>query len=112
MRERSVPSEVHRIAVAVLTAVLLLPAIGRAEEAPDDAPPVDSRWGPIRILDVSMDVKWVRPLSAITLAVGCVLFVPAALLTAPNGWESITDAYGRFVNEPGEYLITRPIGEF
>lgn len=101
--------------MAVLTAVLLLPAIGWAEEAPlDEAPPPESHWydETLRVLDVTVDVLIVRPASVVTLVVGGVLLVPAALITAPNGWDSITDAYARFVNEPAEYALNRPIGEF
>jgi hypothetical protein len=116
MRERSQPSAVHRVAAAALTAVLLLPAIGRAEdegEPLEEAPPLESHWydGPVRVADVTIDVLIIRPLSAVTLAVGAVLFVPAVILTAPNGTESMADAYERFVNEPGEYLWARPLGE-
>jgi len=62
--------------------------------------------------NVGIDLVVIRPLAAITLGAGAVLLVPAALMTAPNGWESIKEAYQRFVREPGEYLISRPLGEF
>jgi hypothetical protein len=108
-------SPVDRIAVAALIAGLLLPALGRAEEAPPEelTPIEESHWydGTMRALDVAVDVFPIRPLSAVTLGVGAVLFVPAAVMTAPNGWESITDAWERFVIEPGEYLWARPLGD-
>ena len=53
-----------------------------------------------------------RPLSLVTLVAGAMLFLPAALMTAPNGMDSVADAYERFVNEPGEYFWGRPLGEF
>ena len=99
----------------MLGALVLLPAASSAEEAAaEPAPIVESHWydGPLRGLDLTVDVLVVRPLAAITLAAGGALFVPAAILTAPNGRDSITEAWERFVIEPGEYLWARPLGDF
>jgi hypothetical protein len=75
--------------------------------------PLEERWydGPLYVTDVVVDAVLIRPAAAITLLAGAMLFVPAAMLTAPNGMDSIRDAYDRFVNEPGEYLWGRPLGE-
>jgi hypothetical protein len=63
-------------------------------------------------LDVAVDLAVIRPLAAVTLAAGAALFVPAVIMTAPNGVDSMRDAYDRFVREPGEYFYSRPLGEF
>jgi hypothetical protein len=121
-----------RIAAAVLIAGLVSPALARAaedaegtpaEEVSEDVtedvpaePPLirDSRWydEPLRIFDQTIDLIVIRPLAAVTLVAGAAIFVPAAVLTAPNGMEGITDAYERFVNEPAQYFYSRPLGEF
>jgi hypothetical protein len=115
------PSLVLRIATAVLGAGLLAPAMGSAAEGggaaekPAPAPaPIPSHWYDVLLhnTNVGVDLIVVRPLAAVTLAAGTALFVPAAIMTAPNGRDSIRDAYQRFVGEPGEYLLTRPLGEF
>ena len=74
----------------------------------------DSSWydQPLRFFDQTVDLIVIRPLAGLALATGAVLFVPAAILTAPNGMESIEDAYARFIGEPGEYFYSRPLGEF
>lgn len=84
-------------------------------EAEQAAPaPVETHWYDpvVHNTNVGVDLLLIRPSAAITFGAGAVLFVPAALLTAPNGKESIQEAYQRFVDEPAEYLISRPLGEF
>jgi hypothetical protein len=113
-------SRVRRIAAAVVIAVLIVPAAGYAEdedkfEPPPPAPaPVEPHWydGLRHNTNVGVDLLIIRPLSAVSLAAGAALFVPAAILTAPNGTESMKDAYDRFVREPGEYFYSRPLGDF
>ena len=46
------------------------------------------------------------------MAVGAVLFVPAALLTAPNGLDSVKMALEFFVTEPANSVFQRPLGDF
>ncbi len=84
-----------------------------AAEQPAPAP-VEQRWYDpvVHNLNVGVDLIVIRPLAAVTLLAGAALFVPAVIMTSPNGWDSMKDAYQRFVNEPGEYLISRPLGEF
>lgn len=117
------PSPVLRIAAAVLLvawlAALIAPAPGSAAEdeaeAEQPAPaPVEAHWydALVRNTNVGVDLILIRPLAALTLGAGAVLFVPAALMTAPNGWESVKEAYQRFIGEPGEYVFARPLGEF
>src|SRR5262245_34378469 len=115
MQKRAKP--VQRIAAAVLTAGLLCPALGRAADAdlpPDEAPPpAETHWydGASRNFDVGFDAAVVRPLAALTLAGGATLFPFAALLTLPNGLDSVNDAKDRFVIEPWQYLVGRPLGD-
>ncbi|MGH7337921.1 MAG: hypothetical protein ACREI7_10100, partial [Myxococcota bacterium] len=116
------PSPLRRVAAALLLVAWLpavvAPARGSAEEeaeAEEPAPaPVEMHWydHAIHNANVGVDLLLIRPLAAVTLAAGAALFVPAVIMTAPNGWDSMKDAYQRFVAEPGEYVITRPLGEF
>ena len=55
---------------------------------------------------------WERLIYVLILYAGIVLFIPAVIMTSPNGKDSMKDAYDRFVREPGEYFATRPLGEF
>jgi hypothetical protein len=77
-------------------------------------PPVDAHWYDTleHNTDIGVDLLIVRPLAFVTLAAGAALLVPAAFMTAPNGWDSVKEAYQRFVGEPGEYFYSRPLGEF
>lgn len=109
----------HRFAAAVLVAGLLAPALGRAAEgdaetAVPDPVAVEPRWyeSVLRTGDQIVDLLVIRPLAGVTLAAGAVLFIPAAVLSSPNGMEGIRDAYERFVGEPAEYFGSRPLGEF
>jgi hypothetical protein len=114
--QRPTPNRVSRIAAALVIAGLLAPAAGRADGAQpaDQAAPVERHWydSAARNADAGVDLLVVRPLGLVTLVAGTVLFVPAVIMTAPNGTESMHEAYDRFVREPGEYFYSRPLGEF
>ena len=43
---------------------------------------------------------------------GGILFVPAALLTAPSGEASVKTAWRHFVLDPAERIFQRPLGDF
>ena len=60
----------------------------------------------------AFDVVVVRPLAAAALPIGVAFFVPAALLAAPGGRDSIEQALEFFVLTPARYVFTRPLGEF
>jgi hypothetical protein len=125
----------RRIVAALLLAALFAPApvwaqdeepaetveetAESTEEAAEDseaaAPaPVETRWYHRlqRDADIGADLLIIRPLAGVTAFAGAVLFVPAAILTAPNGMDSLREAYDRFVREPGDYFANRPLGEF
>ena len=112
----------HRIASAFLIAAMLGPAPGwaaddadaDAEEPPAvSAAPLEERWYDTALhnANTAIDLLLIRPAAALTLGVGAVLLVPVAVMTAPNGWESVQDAYQRFVGEPYDYLTARELGE-
>jgi hypothetical protein len=115
---RSVFGLVSRIVAALSIALLIAPTQGwaaddeKADEPPP--PPIQRHWyDPVlHQTDIGVDLMLIRPLAGITLVAGALLFVPAALITAPNGTDSIRDAYDRFLREPGEYFYSRPLGEF
>lgn len=84
-------------------------AAGAQAETPALAPiepPKASRGAEI------FDVLVVRPLGLAVLPVGVAAFIPTALLTAPNGRDSVEAALELFVTEPANYVFQRPLGEF
>ena len=87
---------------------------GTAEDSEIPPAPIEKHWydAPLHNFDIIVDLCVIRPLAAVTAAAGIVLFVPAVIMTSPNGKDSMKDAYNRFVREPGEYFAKRPLGEF
>ena len=65
-----------------------------------------------RIATQGVDVVIVRPISLVRAAMGMVLVIPAALLAAPGGQESIDEVLQVFIVEPVNYVFRRRIGEF
>ncbi len=61
---------------------------------------------------VGFDLVVLRPLGFAALVVGAGAFVPAALMTAPNGKDSLTTALEVFVTTPLEDVFRRELGEF
>jgi hypothetical protein len=120
MRQATSRSPVQRIAAGLLLAALCVPAPvwaadEPAEEVSEGPPaPVEAHWydRPLQQLDIVVDLLVIRPCALVTAATGAALFVPAVILSAPNGKDSMTEAYDRFVREPGEYFASRPLGEF
>ena len=132
MRQATSRSPVRRIVAGLLLAAFCAPAPVWAADEPAAAeesapaeqsdaesevpppPPVEKHWYdlPLRNFDIIFDLLIIRPCAGVTAAAGAALFVPAVMLTAPNGKDSIKDAYERFVREPGEYFASRPLGEF
>ena len=60
----------------------------------------------------TFDVLILRPLGVAASVVGAGLFVPAAIVTAPNGLDSIQETWRLFVVTPAEHVYTRPIGDW
>ena len=128
MREATSRSPVRRIVAGLLLAVFCAPApVWAAEESAEESSaedsaaesteppaPIEKHWytEAVHEFDIVVDLLVIRPLAGITAAAGAVLFIPAVIATSPNGKDSIKDAYDRFVREPGEYFISRPLGEF
>ena len=132
MRQATSRSPVRRIVAGLLLAVFCAPApvwaadestdestAGSAEESAEESPaeppaPIETHWydSTVRNFDITVDLILIRPLAGITAVAGAALFVPAVIMTAPNGKDSIKEAYDRFVREPGEYFAKRPLGEF
>ena len=115
-----------RAAVVTVLAGFLMPASAQAQvEAQPEAQPeaqveaqaeapapetVEPR-GP-NPAAAAFDVLIVRPFGLAALPVGVAAFIPAALLTAPNGMDSIRQALDLFVISPANYVFRRPLGEF
>jgi hypothetical protein len=57
------------------------------------------------------DVLVARPLGLVVLTVGAAAFIPAALIAAPGGMDSVKEALQLFVTGPVDYVFQRPLGE-
>ena len=91
------------MAVAALITSLLLPVPARGDPGRIAAPSP---------LAVAFDAVLLRPLGLVAAIVGAGFFVPAAVLTAPGGRDSIQEAWELFVLVPGKYVFERPLGDF
>ena len=92
-----------RASAATLAAVLLLP-VGPVRAASDSSAPHPGA--------MVFDVMVLRPLGFSVFVVGAVLFLPAALLTAPAGRDSVETALEIFVTAPANDVFQRPLGDF
>jgi len=88
----------------IAAATALLFAVAAPSLAEEEAPGVS-------IVDRAFDAAVLRPLGAAAVLAGAVLLVPAALVTAPGGMESVDNAYDVFLRMPLENLIDTPLGE-
>jgi hypothetical protein len=63
-------------------------------------------------LAAGVDLVVMRPLGLAAALVGAVLFVPVAIVSAPQGKDGLRDAFELFVNAPMRNVFVRPLGEF
>jgi hypothetical protein len=61
---------------------------------------------------VGVDLVIVRPLGLVATVVGAVLFVPVAVVSAPNGRDGLQHAWEVFVGVPAGHVFRRPLGDF
>jgi hypothetical protein len=99
-------------AVAVAIAILLLPATGYAEAEGGSTSSGGFADSAANVAAIGFDAVILRPIGFAVVLVGGVLFVPAALITAPNGWDSIVEAKEIFIDAPVERTFQRPLGDF
>ncbi len=88
-----------RIAALLLCASLALPTTAAASDGPG-------------VVSNAFDCAVLRPFGLVTTVVGGILFLPAALLTAPSGEASVKTAWRHFVLDPVENTFGRPLGDF
>ncbi len=87
-------------AILTLAVALLAPGAASAE--------ADAAFYGAAVFDVVI----LRPLGFAASLVGAALFIPAALVTAPNGLDSIEQVWEQFVITPAEHVYTRPLGDW
>jgi len=92
--------------LATLIALLASPALAQTQTGSDTIPPPPDYGAQV------FDAIILRPLGFTAAAVGAVLFVPAAILTSPGGMDTIEEAMEMLVIVPGEWVFTRPLGDF
>lgn len=99
-----------RALVAVVIAGLLLTASASADEQEG----FDFRLGPepVNRAAVVFDLLILRPIGVVSLAVGAAALLPVALLTAPNGRDSVETALELFVRAPMDDVFRRKLGDF
>lgn len=118
MEPRARSGAARAAAATLAAALLLLPLSVQAQDAPPPAArSVRTSLAEIATrssegLAIGFDVLVLRPLGAVATAVGAVLFVPAALLAAPNGSEALQEARETFITVPAESVYKRRLGEF
>lgn len=94
-----------RAAIVTLIAALLIPAAVRAQTPDPIEAPEPSMTAKV------LDVLILRPLGLLVIPVGVAAFIPIALITAPNGLDSVQQALDLFVMGPTNYVFTRPLGD-
>ena len=87
-------------AILALAVALLAPGAARAE--------ADAAF----YAEAAFDIVILRPLGFAASLAGAALFIPAALLSAPGGLDSIEQVWEHFVITPAEHVYTRPLGEW
>lgn len=95
-----------RRAIALPTVTLALAVLLAGPAA------AETKSDPAAAAAFAFDLVVVRPFGLVATAVGAVMFIPAAILTSPNGRDAIEEAFDVFVAAPGEYIYKRPLGEF
>jgi hypothetical protein len=91
--------------VTLITGILLTGNAYAQEQQSAGSTPVDP-------VAAGFDVVIVRPLGLVVLAIGAVAFVPAALITAASGKDSLEAALEIFVTGPAHHVFQRPLGDF
>ena len=95
-----------RRALAVLFTVLLLPMPGIAYEG--GAGTTASRSVGAAIFDAVV----LRPFGFAALIVSSAAFVPIALITWPNGTDSVIEARELLIDRPAKSVFERKLGDF
>lgn len=62
--------------------------------------------------DRIFDAVVMRPLGALSVIGGSVLFIPAAIVAVPSGKDGIDEAWEIFVDAQVESTFRRPLGDF
>jgi hypothetical protein len=96
-------------AVATLVAALLLPRPARARDARDEGEREAKAVNPVV---AGFDLVIVRPLGLGAVVVGAVLFLPMALISAPQGRDGLRHSWELLVGVPVENVFQRPLGDF
>ena len=95
----------RRILAALLALGVALAAVPAAAQS-------EARSGADRALGIGIDVVLVRPMRALAVVGGAVLFIPAAIMCSPGGKNAIGQAYDKLIGQPVEQAFVKPLGEF
>ena len=90
-----------RIAAAAIV-VLMIGALSPAAQAMDaDDSSAEA---------ITVDLLLLRPTGVMGCLFGAVLFIPAAILSLPTGWDNVMDGYELLIREPFHETFQRPLG--
>ena len=109
-------------ATVLLLAIATLPPTARAADEEDGptalaAPEEDGSTAPAAPEEdragggaIAGDLLVLRPMGAVVTLAGAVLFIPAALLSAPGGWDNVGYAFEHLIQEPYRETFEKPLG--
>jgi hypothetical protein len=97
-----------RAAVVTIVAALLLPGGAALAQSETTRSGKSSPQVGAQIFDAVV----LRPFGFAVFVVGAVFFVPVALITVPNGRDSVDTAAEIFVTGPMHDVFQRPLGDF
>ena len=97
----------RRIAATAIV-VLMIGALSPAAQAMDaDDSSAEGRAG---VGAITADLLVLRPAGVVMSLFGVVLFIPAAILSLPTGWDNVMDGYELLIREPFHETFQRPLG--
>ena len=105
-----------RASIALLAALGSFASQASAKEDTDletEAPVAEqpgNEW--VRGVDAGFDLMLLRPLGSASTVVGFAIFIPAAVMTLPEGKGGVLDAWELFVATPAYQTFRRDLGSF
>jgi hypothetical protein len=110
MPYRSIWTARNAVLILSLTFAMASPARAGAEDVSATESPARVSAGDVFFR--GFDAVIVRPVSAVRMLVGAVLFFPLSELSLIGGLDNAREGFDVFVATPARYTFTRPLGDF